>query len=65
MRTFETTAVVGNDRKITLQLPPEVAPGPHQIVLVVDGPVNEKLQTWTTADWPIHDAGGPELHHAT
>ncbi len=56
MRTIETTAVVGNDRKVTVQLPPEIAPGPHQVVLVVDGPLDERPQTWTIADWPVHDA---------
>jgi hypothetical protein len=39
-----------------MQLPPDVAPGPHQIVLVVDGPRSEQPQTWTMDDWPVHDA---------
>jgi hypothetical protein len=56
MKTIETTAVVGDDRKLTVQLPPDVIPGPHQIVVVVEGPVTERPQTWTTHDWPVHDA---------
>ena len=56
MQTIETTAVIGDDRKLTVQLPPEVAPGPHQIVVVVEGPPPARSQNWTMADWPIHDA---------
>ena len=56
MKTIETTVVLGDDRKLTVQLPPDVAPGPHQIVVVVDAPQNGRAQTWTTDDWPVHDA---------
>jgi hypothetical protein len=41
MKAIETTAVVGDDRRLTVQLPLDVAPGPHQIVVVVDAPGNE------------------------
>jgi hypothetical protein len=44
MKTIETTALVVDDRKITVQLPPDVATGPHQIVVVVDGQRNERSQ---------------------
>lgn len=54
MKTIETTAVVGDDRKVTLQLPPDVEPGPHQIVVVLAGPL--RPPTWTMDDWPVHDA---------
>lgn len=55
MKAIEMTAVVGDDRTLTVQLPPDVAPGPHQIVLVIDG-LNERRQALIMADWPIHDA---------
>jgi hypothetical protein len=55
MKSIETTVVVGDDRKLTVQLPPDVAPGPHQIVVVVDA-LKERPQAMTMADWPIHDA---------
>jgi hypothetical protein len=57
MKTMETIAVVGDDRKLTVQLPPEVVPGSHQVVIVVDGPVHDRRQLWTMDDWPVHDAG--------
>ena len=57
MKAIETVAVVGDDRKLTVQLPPDVVPGPHQIVVVLDGLRSELLQAWTMDDWPVHDAG--------
>jgi hypothetical protein len=56
MKAIETTAMVGDDRKLTVQLPADVAPGPHQIVVVIDGAPSERPQTWTMDDWPVHDA---------
>jgi len=57
MKTIEINAVVGDDRKLTLQLPPEVNSGEHQIVVVVGDPPSERRQDWTIDDWPVHDAG--------
>ena len=56
MKMIETIAIVGDDRKLTVQLPPDVAPGPHQVVVVVDGPPSQRPHSWTMADWPMHDA---------
>jgi hypothetical protein len=56
MKTIETTAVVGEDRKLTLQLPPHVIPGEHRIVLVIDDN-GKQPPSFTMAEWPIHDAG--------
>jgi hypothetical protein len=36
MRSIETTAVVSSDRKITVQLPADIRPGAHRIVVVID-----------------------------
>jgi hypothetical protein len=57
MKAIETTVVVGEDHKVTLQLPPDVTPGPHHVIVVVDGPRGQQPSTWTMADWPVHDAG--------
>jgi hypothetical protein len=38
MKAIETTAIVGDDRTVTVQLPPDIAPGRHRIMVVVDGP---------------------------
>lgn len=55
MKTIETTAVVGEDRKLTVQLPPDVAPGRHRIVLMVDEP--EARAASTLDDFPTIDVG--------
>jgi hypothetical protein len=36
MRTVETTATVTPDGSLTVQVPPDITPGTHQIVLVID-----------------------------
>ena len=57
MKAIETTVIVGADHKVTLELPPDVAPGPHQVIVVVDGAQSQQRSSWTIADWPVHDAG--------
>ncbi len=43
MKTIETTVTVTEDGKLTVQLPSDIPPGEHQIVLVIDEkPVPEK-----------------------
>ena len=37
MRTIETTATVSPDGKLTADVPPDVAPGEHRVLLVFDG----------------------------
>ena len=36
MRTIETTATVAPDGTLTVQVPPDVMPGMHRIVLVIN-----------------------------
>ncbi len=36
MKTIETTVMVTADGKITVKLPPDIPPGEHQIVLIID-----------------------------
>lgn len=63
MRTIETTAVVTQDGKLTITLPPDVTPGEHQVVVVID--TNRtvssperlpkpplKLASWKWEAWP-------------
>ena len=37
MTRIETTAVIGEDRTLTVQLPAHVTPGEHKLVVLVDG----------------------------
>ena len=46
MKTIETIATVTADGKITLQLPADIPPGEHQVVVIIDEkPLVEKAQT--------------------
>jgi hypothetical protein len=37
MRTIETTAVVTPEHTLTIQLPADVPPGTHQVVVIIGG----------------------------
>lgn len=53
MKIIETTIVVDESHQATVQLPADVAPGPHRVVMVIERP--------TTARAPLifaaHDVG--------
>jgi hypothetical protein len=55
MRTIETTVNVTEDGTLTISLPPDVTPGLHRVVVVIEGlsSVDEELD-----DFPLHDIGG-------
>ena len=36
MRTIETTAMITADSTLTMQVPPDIAPGDHHIVVIID-----------------------------
>jgi hypothetical protein len=56
MRTLEMTAMIDRDGKLVLQLPPDIAPGEHRIVLVIEEqPVIEGKRQ--LLDFPIIDVG--------
>ena len=38
MRALTTTAIVGPDHTLTARVPPDVAPGPRTVVIVLDEP---------------------------
>jgi hypothetical protein len=40
MKAIEATAVVGPDRKLVVQLPPDVSTGEHRVVVVIDEPAS-------------------------
>lgn len=46
MKAITTIATVTTDGKITVQLPPDIPPGEHQIVVVIDDkPVTKQKRT--------------------
>jgi hypothetical protein len=58
MKTFQTTIVVDAERRATIQLPADVAPGPHQVVVVLDEPAGPRARP-SMADFPRHDIPWP------
>lgn len=58
MKTIETTAVIGEDRILRVQLPPDVTPGRRQVAVVIDQPaaaMSKRLDDFPTIDvgpWP-------------
>ena len=56
MRTIETIALITDAGILTVQVPPEIAPGTHQVVLVIDeAPPPPAPQV--RADFPVWDCG--------
>jgi len=58
MKMIQTTIVVDAEGKATIQLTPDVTPGPHQAVVVIDEPASAQLQP-TMADFPRHEIPWP------
>lgn len=44
MKTIETTITVTPERKATLQLPDDISPGLHHVVLVLESQAEEKIK---------------------
>ncbi|MGE0820472.1 MAG: hypothetical protein AB7G75_06545 [Candidatus Binatia bacterium] len=56
MRTIETTAVVTEDGKLTINVPPDIAPGEHQVVMIIEEqPVKKAARP--PLDFPVDNWG--------
>jgi hypothetical protein len=53
MKTIETTIEVDAQRRATIQLPVDLAPGPHRVVMVIDEPAVAR----TPLTFSAHDVG--------
>ena len=55
MRTIQTRGTVSPEGKLTVALPPDVAPGEHQVVIVIDDVPSQDLaaiaQHGGSLDW--------------
>lgn len=55
MKTIELTAVIGNDRQLIVSLPPDIIPGAHRVVVVIEeAPVRMPTPAW---HFPVIDVG--------
>ena len=56
MKTIELTATVGPDRTLTIQLPPDVTPGEHRVVVVIEETITPRAPR-PALNFPVHDVG--------
>jgi hypothetical protein len=56
MRTIETTANVSEDGTLTIPVPPDVAPGLHRVVVVLEEAGPEGRET-ELGNFPVRDYG--------
>lgn len=56
MKTVETTATVGSDGTLTARVPPEVPPGRHRVVVLIEEePAEEEKRP--ALEIPVYDLG--------
>jgi hypothetical protein len=56
MRTIEATATVTTEGTLTVQVPKDIPPGEHAVVIVL-GDTAHPLKTRSPLDFPVHDSG--------
>lgn len=56
MRTIETTAVVTSEGTLTLQVPPDISPGEHRVVIVIEKQLVQKEKR-PPLDFPVMSVG--------
>lgn len=57
MRTLELIGQVERDGRLTVQLPSDIPPGEHQIVLVIDERPITPSESYALDDFPVDDYG--------
>jgi hypothetical protein len=57
MRALTLTAVVRADHTLTVQVPEDIPPGTHEIVVVFSGGPTAGQVVPFTVNWPVHDVG--------
>ncbi len=58
MRAVTATANVGPDHTLTLQVPADILPGTHHVVVVLQEETEQLPRKPFLADWPAaHDTG--------
>lgn len=56
MKTIETTAVVSSEGTITLRVPPDISPGEHRIVIIIEEQPTQKEKR-PPLDFPVMSVG--------
>ena len=56
LRTIETTATIREDGTLTVAIPPDIGPGEHRIVVVIDDALLAPPPA-SLPPWPVRDYG--------
>ena len=56
MRTIETIATVTEDGTLSAPMPPDIRPGRHQVIVVIEDAVVQPGER-PPLDLPLHDSG--------
>jgi hypothetical protein len=57
MRTVTATAIVHPDHTLTVPVPPDVPPGVHEVVVVIQEEARRPQPDRLFDDWPPHEVG--------
>ena len=57
MRTIQTSAIIAEDRRLVLQLPLDVTPGEHRVVVVIDESAQVPEETGEDQETPTRREG--------
>jgi hypothetical protein len=57
MRAVTATAIVREDHLLTVQLPADIPPGVHEVVIVLQEAASRPQQALSFKDWPAHNVG--------
>jgi hypothetical protein len=56
MKTIETTATVSSEGTLTARVPPDIPPGEHRVVLVIEEQLRP-VEPRPSLDFPVDDWG--------
>jgi hypothetical protein len=65
MHTIETTTLISEDRRLVLQLPPDVAPGEHRVRVLIDEPDHVLAETGEDEQTPTRWEGNVLVYNGT
>ena len=57
MKTIEANATVASDGHLTVQIPPEIAPGEYHVAVVIEEKLSETAQKRPPLDFPTFNVG--------
>ena len=57
MRAVTATAIVRADHMLTVQVPADIPPGVHEIVVVLQEEASHPQPEQLFKDWPAHEVG--------